>query len=164
MATIDNETLRSNIENTVRSCLMGYKDGAEAKDPSLISRALAANCTRRIIPDSFIKALGQITPLDFTNDKYQEAFASDLTVSAVTRTDIHNLTIDVSAGNAAARTDNVIRFIDGESVRLEFCWFFDLNEDGTEITNIIEFADSKDATTFQTKVYALIDEKKRGGS
>lgn len=164
MATIDHETLRSNIENTVRRCLMSHKEGAETKDPSVISRGLAPNCERRIIPDSFIRALNMNPPFNLTNDQYQAAFASDITVSAATRTDILNLTIDVTARRAAALTDNDLLLTSDETIRLEFCWFFDLNGDGTEITRIVEFLDSRDAFTFQTNVNALVDEKKGASS
>ena len=163
MTSINQDTLRSNIENTVRRCLMGHKDGADQNDASIISRGLAADCQRHIIPDSFIEALGVKPPFILTNQQYQEAFASDITVSKAMRTDILDLTIDAPARRAAARTDND-PLVGDENFRLEFTWFFNLNEDGTEITRIVEFADSVEALKFETKVDTLVKEKMAGRS
>src|SRR6202012_1375384 len=94
-ANMASSNLRANIEATTRQCVDSYEAGASAQDPSLISRSLAPECTRKIVPMSFLKALGAPTDMAFTNELYEQYFAGDIKVSAIIRSEVTNLTIDV---------------------------------------------------------------------
>ncbi|KAK7753294.1 hypothetical protein SLS62_004813 [Diatrype stigma] len=171
-ATNDDATkqLRATIEATVRSCLSAHRDGAISRDASTVSRGLAASCTRAIVPGSFARSLG-LQPADLAampNDAYVGQFAKDLEVSAVTRTDVLDLTIDLGLGGGpdsyprvAARTDNTATTSDGQEFTLEFAWFFDLSRDGREVTRVVEFVDPVEAGRFQERVEALYAEKQK---
>ncbi|KAH8807495.1 hypothetical protein F5884DRAFT_789367 [Xylogone sp. PMI_703] len=149
MAATETAKLRATIAATAREMLMSYQDGAAQKDPSIISRSLTPDCIRHIIPASFAQLLG-LPPdaLTMNNEPYQEFFAQDLKTSAVVRSEIVDLTVDVEARKAAARTIYLARFSNGDEMSLEFAWFVDFNEDGTKVKKIVEFADTTQAFKF----------------
>ena len=136
--------LRKTMEATAREFLDSYRVSAVQNDPSLVNRSVTPDCKRHLLPQSMLKAVG--IPLDyaFDNDTYEAEFKKDLALGAVGAHDVANVVIDVEARKLAATTRVQMHYKVGskETLTLEFSWFFDFNEDGTKITNVVEFTDS----------------------
>ena len=62
---------------------------------------------------------------------------------------------------AAANSTSDFKFKDGEVLTMEFSWTFYLNEDGTKISKVIEFADASAVQHLAAKAQEL---KARQGS
>ena len=60
---------------------------------------------------------------------------------------------------AVAETTYIEEFADGDTFPLEFVWFLNFNEDGTKVTNIIEWVDSLQSVKFEHKVQAELAKK-----
>ncbi|RGP64005.1 hypothetical protein FLONG3_9704 [Fusarium longipes] len=137
-----NTSLRKVIEATVNSFLSAYEDGREQNDTSIINRDVTPDCTRQLLPVSLCKALGVPEPFLMTNDLYEKLYADDLAVGGVYNTVNKHLIIDTEARSAAVNSTSDFKYNDGDILTLEFSWTFYLNEDGTKISKVIEFADN----------------------
>lgn len=137
--------LRKTMEATAIEFLDSYRAGAVQNDPSLVNRSVTPGCKRHLLPQSMLKAVGIPLDLAFDNDTYQAEFEKDLELGAVTVHDVANIVVDVEARKVAAtsRAQMQYKVGDKEELTLEFSWFFDLNEDGSKITKVVEFTDSK---------------------
>lgn len=98
----------------------------------------------------------------FENDIYQHFFERDLKTMAVVSTEFLNLIVDPEKRTSAARTRHALKFKNGEEMSLEFAWFFDLNDDGTKITKILEFVDTREGIVMEEKNAKLRAELEEG--
>ncbi len=185
MSFADHAKLRTTIEATVRGCLTAHRDAAALGDAGVACRGLAPGCAREVVPASVLRSLlgggggggGPPKPARLSNEEYRAHVERDLAVLAVARTDVLDLTVDVPARKAAARSTNVVRFLGGgggggdgdgdadgeeeeEEMSLEFAWFFDLDGDGTHVTRVVEVVDTAEIVKFTKKVEELWGKKK----
>ncbi|KAF4962558.1 hypothetical protein FSARC_9336 [Fusarium sarcochroum] len=136
-----NQDLRKKIEATLVSFLAAYEDGKAQNNPSLINRDVTPDCLRHLLPTSLCKSLGLPPDFAMNNEIYEQNYANDLKLGGVHDTVNTNLVIDVDASKAALTTKSDLTFNEGDLLVLEFAWFFDLNEDGSKIKRVVEFAD-----------------------
>ncbi|GKU07564.1 hypothetical protein FLAG1_09948 [Fusarium langsethiae] len=141
--------LRMVIEQTTRHFLGAYKDCGEANDPSIINRDVTEDCKRQFLPAGVMALVGAPAVVILNNAEYEAAVAQDMTKSLVTATRISNLVIDTEACKAAATTVTDVKFHDGEVVVMEHSWVLDFNEDGSKVSNIVEFCDMDGALSEQ---------------
>ncbi|KAJ4111368.1 hypothetical protein NW768_011947 [Fusarium equiseti] len=139
--TTTSTDIRKTIEATINSFLSAYEDGREQNDTSLINRDVTADCTRQLLPASLCKALGAPELFLIPNDMYEQLYADDLTVGGVYNNVAKHLAIDTEARIAAVNSTCDFKFKDGEVLTMEFSWTFYLNDDGSKINKVIEFAD-----------------------
>ncbi|GKU06538.1 hypothetical protein FLAG1_04664 [Fusarium langsethiae] len=140
-ANKDNIGIRKTIEATVNSFLSAYEDGRKQNNTSIINRDVTPECTRQLLPASLCKALGVPEPGLISNDQYEKLYADDLAVGGVYNTVSKRLVIDAEAKKAAVTSKSDFKYKDGDVVTMEFAWTFYLNEDGSKIDKVIEFAD-----------------------
>ncbi|CEI62438.1 hypothetical protein FVEN_g4981 [Fusarium venenatum] len=133
--------LRMAIEQTTRQFLGAYKDCGEANDPSIINRDVTEDCKRHFLPAGVMALVGAPEVVTLNNEAYEAAVAQDMRKSLVTGTRIANLVIDTEAHKAAATTITDVKFHDGEVVGMEHSWVLDFNEDGSKVSNVVEFCD-----------------------
>ncbi|KAM0228376.1 hypothetical protein ACHAPO_010817 [Fusarium lateritium] len=129
------------IEQTTRQFLGAYKDCGEANDPSIINRDVTEGCKRQFLPTGVMALVGAPEVITLNNEAYEAAVAQDMKKSLVTGTRIANLVIDTEAYKAAATTVTDVKFHDGEVVAMEHSWVLDFNEDGSKVSNVVEFCD-----------------------
>ncbi|KAJ4003835.1 hypothetical protein NW752_011963 [Fusarium irregulare] len=147
--------IRKTIEATVNSFLSSYEDGREQGNTSLINRDVTADCTRQLLPVSLCKALGAPETFLMPNDLYEQLYIDDLTIGGVYNTVNKHVAIDTEARMAAVNSTSDFKFKDGEVLTMEFSWTFYLNEDGTKISKVIEFADASAVQHLAAKAQEL---------
>ncbi|KAF5023418.1 hypothetical protein F66182_4518 [Fusarium sp. NRRL 66182] len=147
------QELRRSIENTVRQFISAYQEAGEQNDPSLINRDVDPDCTREFLPEALLDFFGAPPGWASDNDAYEKATANDLRVGRVKRATLSNLTIDTEALKAAGTSVAEMDLKDGETIIMEHAWVFDLNEDGSKITKVVEFCDQDAVRKFMAKVY-----------
>jgi hypothetical protein len=133
--------IRKAIEATVNSFLSAYEDGRKSNDTSIINRSVTSDCTRQLLPASLCKALGVPEIFLISNDQYEKLYADDLAVGGVYNTVSKHLVIDSDARRAAVTSTSDFKYNDGDVIKAEFSWTFYLNDDGSKICKVIEFAD-----------------------
>ena len=142
------------MEATCVSFITAYDDGWTQKDPSLINRAVAASCTRHIRPRS-ASTIGLPIDLAIDNELYEQLYAKDLAVSRVKNSKMENLVLDIQARKASFMSTSDVEFVDGGDMVLEFVWFLEFNEDGTQITKVVEVVDTGTLPKFIAKIDEL---------
>ncbi|KAF4947355.1 hypothetical protein FSARC_13976 [Fusarium sarcochroum] len=147
------QDLRKHIEKTTRSFMNAYKDVGEKNDPTIINRDVTEDCKRHFLPASAVEFLGMPPGYTCDNAAYEAAMARDIKRGIVKRIVISNLTIDTEARKSAVTSISDMVFKDGETVAMEHSWVFDFNEDGSKITNVIEFCDLGSLRKMVGKVY-----------
>ncbi|KAJ4251371.1 hypothetical protein NW762_011352 [Fusarium torreyae] len=145
--------LRKTIERTTRSFLDAYKEVGEKNDPTIINRDVTGDCKRYFLPASAVEFLGLPPGYACDNAAYEAGMARDIKKGIVKRTVISNLTIDTEARKSAVTSISDMVFKDGETISMEHSWVFDFNEDGSKITNVIEFCDLDSLRKMVGKVY-----------
>ena len=94
------------------------------------------------------------------NATYEAGLTRDMTKSRFTKTDIANLVVDAEARKAAMTSITQIEYHDGDKHEMEHSWVLDFNEDGTKVTNVIEFCDMDTLRTMVGKVYTQEEHEK----
>jgi hypothetical protein len=153
--------LRTAIEQTTRQFLGAYKDCGEANDPSIINRDVTDDCKRYFLPAGVMTLFGAPAGAAVDNAAYEAAMTRDMTQSSVTWTEIANLAIDTEARKAAATTITDVKYHDGEVVVMEHSWVLDFNEDGSKVSNVVEFCDMDGVRRLVEKVYTE-EERNKG--
>ncbi|KAI1071599.1 hypothetical protein LB507_005490 [Fusarium sp. FIESC RH6] len=152
--------LRATIENTARNFLNAYKEVGEANDPSLINRDVTEDCKRYFLPKGVMELFGAPNGGPCDNATYESALTWDMAKSRFTKTDIANLVIDTEARKAAMTSITQIKYHDGDTHELEHSWVLEFNEDGTKVSNVIEFCDMDTLRRMVGKVYTQEENEK----
>ncbi|KAJ4112149.1 hypothetical protein NW768_011728 [Fusarium equiseti] len=153
--------LRSAIENTTKRFLNAYKEVCEANDPSIINRDVTEDCKRHFLPKGVMELFGAPNGGPLDNATYQAALTRDIAKSRFTKTDIANLVIDTEGRKAAMTSITEIKYHDGETQEMEHSWILDFNEDGTKVSNVVEFCDMDILRRMVGRVYTE-EEKEKG--
>ncbi|RBR20340.1 uncharacterized protein FIESC28_05304 [Fusarium coffeatum] len=153
--------VRSAIENTAIQFLSAYKDVGEANDPSIINRDVTEDCKRHFLPKGVMELFGAPNGGPCDNATYEAALTRDMARSRFTKTDIANLVIDTEARKAAMTSITQIKYHNGDTHEMEHSWVLDFNEDGTKVSNVIEFCDMDTLRRMVGKVYTQ-EEKEKG--
>lgn len=153
-------TIRNSIEQNTTEFISCYETAAKTNDPNSISVHLSSDCRRFLASRAFRESNGIPPGTSLSNADYQAAYQRQMPIWQVTSTEIFNLTIDVEGRKAAARTVDQGEFVDGEKLVLEFAWFLDFNDAGTEITKIMQYADPTESLLFRTKAKELQEKLK----
>ena len=157
-------SLREALEKKTRDFALSYETAGKTKDPNAISIHLAPNCRRVFGPVSFLREVNWTPESSYSNAEYQLEYEKHMPIWWVNSTDIYNVTIDVEGRKSAARTSYYGEFVDGEKMQLDFAWFLDFNDDGTEIIKVLEYVDTPDSMKHYVKAKGLEEEhaKKSG--
>ena len=150
------DSLQQTIDKTAREFLLSYRDASAQKEPELLVRALAPDCTRQLAPSSYLAAVGLPPGFLLTNDMYKGKWAEQLPAVIIQSTDILSLVVDAASLKAAAIAAHNAQFSDGEVRTLEFAYFLDFSEDGSKIAKILQFSDTDGSLKFQVKVDELL--------
>ncbi|KAM0257544.1 hypothetical protein ACHAPA_011668 [Fusarium lateritium] len=145
--------LRTVIEHTTRQFLGAYKDAGEKNDPTIINRDVTDSCKRYFLPAGVLKLFGAPADSALDTAAYEEAMAKDLERGRVIRTQVFNLAVDTEARKSAATTITDMVFKDGDTVVMEHSWVLDFNEDGSKVSNVVEFCDMDGLRKMFAKVY-----------
>ncbi|KAM0431981.1 hypothetical protein ACHAQK_009896 [Fusarium lateritium] len=145
--------LRTVIEHTTRQFLGAYKDAGEKNDPTIINRDVTDSCKRYFLPAGVLKLFGAPADSALDTAAYEEAMAKDLERGQVIRTQVFNLAVDTEARKSAATTITDMVFKDGDTVVMEHSWVLDFNEDGSKVSNVVEFCDMDGLRKMFAKVY-----------
>ncbi|EOO02479.1 hypothetical protein UCRPA7_2019 [Phaeoacremonium minimum UCRPA7] len=161
MAEIGSETsIRQLLEKKTNDFLLCYEDATNANDPNLISRHLAPDCKRYFGPVGYLTAMGLPPDFGFSVPEYQAAYEQHMPIWAVKSTDILNVVIDEAGRKAAARSICHGEFCDGDKFALDFTWFLEFSEDGTEIKKVLEFVDIPESIRHFKKNQELLEKVK----
>ncbi|KIL94230.1 hypothetical protein FAVG1_02792 [Fusarium avenaceum] len=147
------QELRSAIEHTTRQFLGAYKDAGEKNDPAIINRDVTDSCKRYFLPAGVLELYGAPADSALDNAAYEQGMAKDLEKGRVTRTQVFNLAVDTESRKSAATTITDMTFKDGDSVVMEHSWVLDFNEDGSKVSNVVEFCDMDGLRKMFAKVY-----------
>lgn len=147
-------TLRVNIDNTLRTFLAGYVDGA--KDATIISDVLTPDCLRTFAPVSFLHAIGAPADTALDNKTYSDFYSAELPFAwAKSLDNISHVVIDVENKTAAATSVYTNEFSDGDTFRFEFAWFLTFTGDGMKISKVHEWVDSTETVRYHAKINEL---------
>ncbi|GAW11053.1 hypothetical protein ANO14919_003920 [Xylariales sp. No.14919] len=134
--------LRATISGTTRgfiySCL---NSNSGLGGPSVTNPHLTPDCKHYILPPSFLTFMkyrdsDQPSPRPAT----KMPPIDEPKVSTI-QTAVRNLTVDEVARRSAARSVHVVCFVSGEEITVEYAWFFDLVDDGSQIKRIEQFCE-----------------------
>ncbi|RFN54970.1 hypothetical protein FIE12Z_817 [Fusarium flagelliforme] len=153
--------VRSAIEKTTRQFLNAYIDVTEANDPSIINRDVTEDCKRHFLPKGVMELFGAPNGGPLDNATYEAALTRDMAKSRFTKTEMRNLAIDTEIRKAAMTSITQIKYHDGETHELEHSWILDFNEDGTKVSNVVEFCDMDTLRRMVGRVYTE-EEKEKG--
>lgn len=157
-------SIRELIEKRTNDFLMCYEDATRANDGNLISRHLAPDCKRIFGPVGYLTAMGLPPDFGFSVAEYQSAYEQHMPIWAVKSTEILNVVVDPVGKKAAARSICHGEFCDGDKFALDFTWFLDFSDDGTEIKKILEFVDIPESIRHFEKNKELQEKRKPGAS
>jgi hypothetical protein len=140
------------METTLHTFLNGYLEATKHNDASLLSTVLTPTCTRKILPASFLTAMG--APPDFTMDvkAYEDHWTAQMKYVQVVGLDITHCSIDMGNMTAVARSVYVDRFVTGEEIVLDMAWFLRFDEGGERVTEVVQFVDGLEFVKFEAKV------------
>ncbi|OAA56268.1 hypothetical protein SPI_07879 [Niveomyces insectorum RCEF 264] len=141
-------TLYAAIEATVRDFMASFEDATRLSDPAPLTRACAPDCAWRIAPAAFLLTAGADPDAAMTNAAYEAHMAGELSLLESARCDILQTCVDTAALKATARVAHHLKIPARESVCLEFCWLFELTEDGGKIAKIVQFVDTAECQKF----------------
>jgi len=141
-------SMRSTIEATVADFMKSYEDAVSASDASILSRTLAADCTRQLAPAALLRNLGMPVDMSMGNEAYEQHMAGELHLLESVGIETLDLSVDAERRRAGARSANDLKLAGKGVFRLEFCWFLDFSDDGRKITKVVQFVDSAEAPKF----------------
>lgn len=154
--TTSSQDLRKTLQESATAFFHNYEDASRHNDANIVSRGLAANCTRKLQPNSFLQAMGYPMDSEILNSEYQSRIEKGMRVLTVSKTEIFHMIIDAEKRKVAAQTIVSGKWNDGEETQLDFAWFLYFSQDGKEIVRIIEYMDSPPTKAYYAKMQTLL--------
>ena len=158
-APLSLSTIKDSIEQRANEFVLAYETATKTKDANTLSIHLSPDCRRFLASRAFLEAVNQPPGFSLSNAEYQAQYEHVMPIWSINATEISNFTIDPERRKAAARTISHGEFSDGEKYQVEFAWFLDFNDEGTEITGIVQYVDPTESLLFRTKAKELHDKK-----
>ncbi|ETS87128.1 hypothetical protein PFICI_00956 [Pestalotiopsis fici W106-1] len=146
--------LRETIENTIKTFGENNTLGVKTKDTSLFSSVLAENCIRQYRPFAFINRYPQFFKKEITNADYEAQMKVELQTMQEVVQDLTKTSIDEVQRTATIWTTQNVTTVDGTKRTVEVIWDLTFTEDGTRISQILEFVDTFESTKMLEQILA----------
>jgi len=145
-SSTEDQDLRTTIEATVTEFLNAPARALAAKDASVFLEGLTPDCTHYLRPLAFVTANPQLKGVKSNGE--QKALMETVLprIEEFQRVTVRELVIDVEKRKASVLAEHDTRIVGAaEANTLEVAWFFDLTDDGKNISRVSEFIDSATA-------------------
>jgi hypothetical protein len=139
--------LRSVLQGTIDAFLENNMLAVKWKDTSLLSAVLSEDCVRMYRPLSFLRRYPQFFKAEISNADYEAQMEIELQTMREVAQNITRTVIDATQRRASIWTEQTVVTGDGQSKNVvEVVWDLDFTEDGTRISQILEFIDTYEST------------------
>ncbi|KAF3001566.1 hypothetical protein E8E14_000355 [Neopestalotiopsis sp. 37M] len=145
---------RATLQKTIDAFIENNTNGVKTKDASLFSAILADDCVREYRPFSFINRYPQFFKKKISNADYEAQMKLELQSFEDTYQEVTKTTIDAHQRTATIWTTQHITMIDGTKRTVEMIWDLTFTEDGTRVSQILEFVDTFESTKMLEQMLA----------
>lgn len=146
--------MRATLQQTIETFLENNTQGVKTKDASRFSAVLSDDCVRLYRPFSFINRYPQFFKKEITNADYEAQMAVELQTFNDVRQEVTRTTIDAVQRIATLWTTQHVTMIDGTKRTVEVIWDLTFTEDGSRVSQIIEFVDTFESTNMLEQILA----------
>lgn len=132
------------LEQTTRAFLKSYVDASQTQDMNLLNAHVTSECQRYVGPAAFLESQGAPADFSISNVEFAAEF-NGMDLYRFADHIIHDLVVDAEKLKAAARTDLLVKFNDGEVLTRIFVWFLGFKEDGRKVSKVYIHNDAQEA-------------------
>ncbi|KAI1656540.1 hypothetical protein F4813DRAFT_128320 [Daldinia decipiens] len=137
---------RQVLQKTANAFVENNTLAVKTRDTSLFSAILTEDCIRMYRPLSFIQRYSQFFKAQITNADYEAQMQVELQTMKDVSQKITRIVIDTTERRATLWSEQTILTADGSTSKVEVIWDLNFSEDGTRVSQIMEFVDTYEAT------------------
>ncbi|KAI6080605.1 hypothetical protein F4821DRAFT_251121 [Hypoxylon rubiginosum] len=137
---------RKVLQNTINSFIENNTLAVKKKDTSLFSAILTEDCIRIYRPLSFIQRYPQVFKTEITNADYEAQMKMELQTMQDVSQKVTRTVIDTVERKATLWTEQTVFTVNGSKNVVEVIWDLNFSEDGTRVSQIMEFVDTYEST------------------
>ncbi|KAI2783172.1 hypothetical protein F4815DRAFT_382374 [Daldinia loculata] len=138
--------LREVLQKTANAFVENNTLAVKKRDTSLFSAILTEDCIRMYRPLSFIQRYPQFFKAQITNADYEAQMQVELQTMKDVSQKITRTVIDTTERRATLWSEQTIFTANGSTSKVEVIWDLNFSEDGTRVSQIMEFVDTYEAT------------------
>lgn len=137
---------RAVLQKTIDAFVANNTQAVKTKNLSLFSEVLAQDCVRMYRPLSFVKRYPQFFKAEITNDDYEAQMKIELqTMKDVSQKTTRTI-IDTTERTAVIWSEQTVSTFGGDTNVVEVILDLSFTEDGTRITQIMQYVDTYEST------------------
>ncbi|KAI4864618.1 hypothetical protein F4820DRAFT_422895 [Hypoxylon rubiginosum] len=137
---------REVLQKTAKAFVENNTLAVQKKDPSLFSAILTEDCIRMYRPLSFIRRYPQFFKTHITNADYEAQMKVELQTMRDVSQKVTRTVIDTVERRATLWTEQTVFTANGSESVVEVIWDLNFSEDGTRVSQIMEFVDTYEST------------------
>ncbi|KAI1330890.1 hypothetical protein F5Y16DRAFT_318959 [Xylariaceae sp. FL0255] len=137
--------LRSVIQATINSFVENNTQAVKQRDEKLLSASLAENCIRMYRPLSFAQRYPQFFKPQLSNADYEAQMGHELQTMQDVSQNVTRTVIDTVGLKASIGIEKTV-FTSSAKTTVEVIMDLDFTQDGTQITQVMEFVDTYQST------------------
>ncbi|OTB14747.1 hypothetical protein K445DRAFT_318642 [Daldinia sp. EC12] len=145
---------REVLQKTINAFVENNTLGVKNKDVTLFSAILTDDCIRMYRPLSFIQRYPQFFKTQITNADYEAQMQVELQTMKDVSQKISRTVIDTVERRAALWGELTVTTADGSISKVEVIWDLNFSEDGTRVSQIMEFVDTYESTKVLEQILA----------
>jgi hypothetical protein len=138
--------LRPILQKTIDAFVNNNTQAVKKKDHALFSEALAEKCIRLYRPLSFVNRYPEFFKKEITNAEYESQMKVELLTMQDVAQDVTRTVIDTEQRRATLLIEKTVFTVDGGKHTVEVVLDLGFTEDGTKVTEIVEFVDTFEST------------------
>ncbi|KAF3071244.1 hypothetical protein GL218_00617 [Daldinia childiae] len=137
---------REVLQKTANAFVENNTLAVKRMDTSLLSAILTEDCIRMYRPLSFIQRYPQFFKAQITNADYEAQMKVELQTMKEVSQKITRTVIDTTERRATLWSEQTILTANGSTSKVEVIWDLNFSEDGTRVSQVMEFVDTYEAT------------------
>ncbi|KAI1480602.1 hypothetical protein F4774DRAFT_77066 [Daldinia eschscholtzii] len=137
---------REVLQKTINAFVENNTLGVKNKDVTLFSAILTDDCIRMYRPLSFIQRYPQFFKTQITNADYEAQMQVELQTMKDVSQKISRTVIDTVERRATLWSEQTVTTADGSISKVEVIWDLNFSEDGSRVSQIMEFVDTYEST------------------
>ncbi|KAI8960591.1 hypothetical protein F5Y11DRAFT_261876 [Daldinia sp. FL1419] len=149
---------RQVLQETANAFVENNTLAVKKRDVSLFSAILTEDCVRMYRPLSFIQRYPQFFKAEITNADYEAQMGVELQTMTDVSQMITRTVIDTAERRATLWSEQTVHTADGTTSKVEVIWGLSFSEDGTRVSQIVEFVDTYEATMVLEQMLAKMKE------
>ncbi|XXH00554.1 hypothetical protein Hte_006902 [Hypoxylon texense] len=145
---------REVLQKTAKAFVENNTLAVQKKDTSLFSAILTEDCIRMYRPLSFIQRYPQFFKAQITNADYEAQMKIELQTMRDVSQKITRTVIDTAERRATLWSEQTVFTADGSKSVVEVIWDLNFSDDGTRVSQIMEFVDTYESTKVLEQILA----------